>query len=73
IRPRVTEEEIETLERLPDGESRLALAETEDGEEMAMLEPGKQFELSKNLALQLFEENLEQSMTLLKTWLKQEA
>jgi len=73
IRPRVTEEEIETLERLPEGEARLALAEPEEGEEMGMLEGGKQFELSKNLALQLFEENMEQSMTLLKSWLKQEA
>ena len=72
IRPRVTEEEIETLERLPEGEQRLALAEPEL-EEPAMLEPGKAFELAKNLALQLFEENLEQSVTLLKNWLKQEA
>lgn len=74
IRPRVTEEEIETLERLPEGEARLALAEAvEEGEGMPMLESAKQFELAKNLALQLFEENMEQSMTLLKTWLKQEA
>jgi flagellar M-ring protein FliF len=74
IRPRVTEEEIETLERLPEGEARLALAEPgEEGEETPMLESAKQFELAKNLALQLFEENMEQSMTLLKTWLKQEA
>ena len=74
IRPRVTEEEIETLERLPEGEARLALAEaSEEGEEAPMLESAKQFELAKNLALQLFEENMEQSMTLLKTWLKQEA
>ena len=51
-----------------------ALAEAvAEGEEMPMLESAKQFELAKNLALQLFEENMEQSMTLLKTWLKQEA
>jgi flagellar M-ring protein FliF len=73
IRPRVTEEEIETLERLPEGEARLALAEAEEGDEVTMLDGAKQFELSKNLALQLFEENMEQSMTLLKSWLKQEA
>lgn len=73
IRPRVTEEEIETLERLPEGEARLALAEPEEIEEAAMLEPGRQFELSKSLAMQLFEENVEQSVTLLKAWLKQEA
>ncbi len=74
IRPRVTEEEIETLERLPEGEARLALAEaSEEGGEAPMLESAKQFELAKNLALQLFEENMEQSMTVLKSWLKQEA
>jgi flagellar M-ring protein FliF len=73
IRPRVTEEEIETLERLPEGEARLALAEPEEAEEAAMLEPAKQLELAKHLALQLFEENMEQSITLLKSWLKQEA
>ena len=73
IRPRVTEEEIETLERLPEGEARMALEEPELGEEAAMLEGGKEFELAKNLALQLFEENMEQSMLLLKNWLKQEA
>jgi flagellar M-ring protein FliF len=73
IRPRVTEEEIETLERLPEGEGRLALAEPEESEEVAMLEAGNEFELAKILALQLFEENLEQSITLLKSWIKQEA
>ncbi|MHC1712692.1 MAG: flagellar basal-body MS-ring/collar protein FliF [Solidesulfovibrio sp.] len=73
IRPRVTEEEIETLERLPEGEGRLALAEPEENEDMVMLEGGKEFELAKILALQLFEENLEQSITLLKSWIKQEA
>lgn len=72
IRPRVTEEEIETLERLPEGEARMALAEPE-AEEPAMLEGAKEFELAKNTALQLFEENMEQSMLVLKSWLKQEA
>jgi len=73
IRPRVTEEEIETLERLPEGEGRLALAEAEHTEDVIMLESGKQLELAKTMALQLFEENMEQSLTLLKSWLKQEA
>jgi flagellar M-ring protein FliF len=72
IRPRVTEEGIETLERLPEGEARMALGEIEP-EEMGMLEESKRFELAKGLALQLFEENVEQSVTVLKTWLKQEA
>jgi flagellar M-ring protein FliF len=71
IRPRVTEEGIEPLERLPEGEARMALGEAE--EEMAGLEESKRFELAKTLALQLFEENVEQSVTVLKTWLKQEA
>ena len=74
IRPRVTEEEIETLERLPEGEARLALAEAADaGDETVVLDSAKQFELAKAQALQLFEENMEQSIALLKTWLKQEA
>jgi flagellar M-ring protein FliF len=74
IRPRVTEEEIETLERLPEGEARLALAEAEESEDAAaMLDPARQFELAKHLALQLFEENMEQSISLLKSWIKQEA
>ncbi|QLA17505.1 flagellar basal-body MS-ring/collar protein FliF [Desulfolutivibrio sulfoxidireducens] len=72
IRPRVSEEGIETLERLPEGEARMALGEPE-AEEMGMLEESKRFELAKTLALQLFEENVEQSVTVLKTWLKQEA
>ncbi|NMC50257.1 MAG: flagellar M-ring protein FliF [Desulfovibrio sp.] len=71
IRPRVTEEGIETLERLPEGEARMALGEAE--EEAVGLEEAKRFELAKTLALQLFEENVEQSITVLKTWLKQEA
>lgn len=73
IRPRVTEEEIETLERLPEGEARMALAEPEMGAETAMIEGAKQLELAKSVALQLFEENVEQSMVVLKSWLKQEA
>ncbi len=72
IRPRVSEEGIETLERLPEGEARMALGEPE-AEEMGMIEESKRFELAKTLALQLFEENVEQSVTVLKTWLKQEA
>ncbi len=72
IRPRVSEEDIETLERLPEGERRVALAEPEE-EEVGMMEASKRFEMTKNLAMQLFEENLEQGVNVLKTWLKQEA
>lgn len=74
IRPRVSEEGIETLDRLPEGEARMALGEAEETEEVnPALEESKRFELAKALALQLFEENLEQSITVLKSWLKQEA
>jgi len=72
IRPRVSEEDIETLERLPEGERRVALAEP-DEEEPGMMEASKRFEMAKNLAMQLFEENMEQGVNVLKNWLKQEA
>jgi flagellar M-ring protein FliF len=72
IRPRVSEEGIETLDRLPEGEARMALGEPEE-EEVGVIEESKRFELAKALALQLFEENVEQSITVLKSWLKQEA
>lgn len=72
IRPRVTEEGIEALERLPEGERRMALADVEV-EEPEMLEMSKRLEMAKNMALQLFEENVEQSVNVLKSWLKQEA
>jgi len=73
IRPRVSEEGIETLDRLPEGEARMALGEPEEEELGGALEESKRFELAKALALQLFEENVEQSITVLKSWLKQEA
>lgn len=73
IRPRVSEEGIETLDRLPEGEARMALGEPEEEEYSPALEESKRFELAKALALQLFEENVEQSITVLKSWLKQEA
>ncbi len=72
IRPRVAEEEVETLERLPEGERRIALAEPEE-EELGLMEASKRLDNAKLLAQQLFESNMEQAVTVLKTWLKQEA
>lgn len=72
IRPRVSEEDFEALERLPEGERRVALAEPEE-EELGLMEASKRFEMAKTLAAQLFEDNLEQSVNVLKSWLKQEA
>jgi flagellar M-ring protein FliF len=72
IRPRVSEEDFEALERLPEGERRVALAEPEE-EELGLMEASKRFELAKALAGKLFEDNLEQSVNVLKSWLKQEA
>lgn len=72
IRPRVSEEDFEALERLPEGERRVALAEPEE-EELGLMEASKRFELAKTLAGKLFEDNLEQSVNVLKSWLKQEA
>ena len=51
----------------------MALGEPEEEEYSPALEESKRFELAKALALQLFEENVEQSITVLKSWLKQEA
>ncbi|WP_027184488.1 flagellar basal-body MS-ring/collar protein FliF [Desulfovibrio inopinatus] len=72
IRPRVAEEDVETLERLPEGERRIALAEPEE-EELGLMETSKRLDNAKLLAQQLFESNMDQGITVLKTWLKQEA
>jgi len=72
IRPRVTREEIEQLNRLPEGERRIALAEPEE-EESELMEISKRLENAKILAQQLFETNTEQAILLLRGWLKQEA
>lgn len=73
IRPRVTQEEIETLDRLPEFDARIALAEGEDLEPMEALEPGKRLEYYKNQCLHLFEANTEQAVSVMRTWLKHEA
>jgi flagellar M-ring protein FliF len=72
IRPRVTREEIEQLNRLPEAERRIALAEPEE-EETELMEISKRLENAKVLAQQLFETNTEQAIQILRGWLKQEA
>lgn len=72
IRPRVTREEIEQLNRLPEAERRIALAEPEE-EEGEHMEITKRLENAKVLAQQLFETNTEQAILVLRGWLKQEA
>jgi flagellar M-ring protein FliF len=70
IRPRVAEQEIEEMAGLP-GAERLALEE-EDMDEEAM-DTTRRLENAKNHAAQLSDENIEQAVNLLKSWLTQEA
>ena len=72
IRPRVTREEIEQLNRLPEAERRIALAEPE-ADETELMEISKRLDNAKLLAQQLFETNTEQAILVLRGWLKQEA
>ncbi|QGY40623.1 flagellar M-ring protein FliF [Pseudodesulfovibrio cashew] len=69
IRPRVAEQEIEEMAGLP-GAERLALEE-EDVDEEAM-DMSRRLENAKNHAVQLSDENIDQAVHLLKTWLTQE-
>lgn len=70
IRPRVAEQEIEEMAGLP-GADRLALEE-EDVDEEAM-DTTRRLENAKNHAVQLSDDNLDQAVHLLKSWLLQEA
>lgn len=70
IRPRVSEQEIEEMAGLP-GAERLALEE-DDMDEEAM-DTTRRLENAKNHAVQLSDENLDQAVHLLKSWLTQEA
>ena len=70
IRPRVAEQEIEEMAGLP-GTERLALEEEEMDEEA--LDASRRLENAKNHAIQLSDENIDQAVHLLKTWLTQEA
>ncbi|MGE4505878.1 MAG: flagellar M-ring protein FliF C-terminal domain-containing protein, partial [Desulfovibrionaceae bacterium] len=71
IRPRVQEQDLSEVAGLPGGDARLALDESEVDEEA--LDTSMRLENAKNLALQLFEDNMDQAVRLLKTWAKQEA
>lgn len=70
IRPRVTEHEVEEMAGLP-GADRLALEEDEVDEEA--LDTTRRLENAKAHATQLSEENMDQAVRLLKSWLTQEA
>lgn len=70
IRPRVAEQEIEEMAGLP-GAARLALEEEEVDEEL--LDTTRRLENAKNHAIQLSDDNIDQAVHLLKTWLTQEA
>jgi len=69
IRPRVAEQEIEEMAGLP-GAERLALEEDEVDEEA--MDMSRRLENAKNHAVQLSDDNLDQAVQLLKTWLTQE-
>lgn len=70
IRPRVAEQEIEEMAGLP-GAERLALEEEELDEEA--MDASRRLENAKNHAIQLSDENIDQAVHLLRTWLTQEA
>lgn len=70
IRPRVAEQEIEEMAGLP-GAERLALEEDEIDEEA--MDMSRRIENAKNHATQLSDDNMDQAVHLLKSWLTQEA
>lgn len=71
IRPRVNEQEMDEVAGLPGADQRLALDEAEVDEEA--LDTSMRLENAKNMAFQLFDENTDQAVRLLKSWIKQEA
>jgi flagellar M-ring protein FliF len=70
IRPRVAEQEMAEVAGLP-GMERLAIEEGELDE--AALADARKLENIKAQALQLSEQNMEQTVRLFRTWIKQEA
>ncbi|MFV0422586.1 flagellar basal-body MS-ring/collar protein FliF [Oleidesulfovibrio sp.] len=68
IRPKVEGEMVEGLEGLPTGEERLALIEGED--DLDAMDALKKIDDIKAHALQLSEQNMEQAVGILKSWLK---
>ena len=69
IRPKVEGALVEGLEGLPQTDERLALVEPDD-DEMAAVAMLEKIEDIKAHALQLSEQNMEQSMGIIKSWLK---
>ncbi|QJT10491.1 flagellar basal-body MS-ring/collar protein FliF [Oceanidesulfovibrio marinus] len=69
IRPRVETEMVEGLEGLPEGEERLALMEG-DAEEAEAIDALRKIEDIKAHALQMSEQNLDQAVAILRTWMK---
>jgi len=70
IRPKVhSSDVVEGLEGLPAGEERLALIES--SESLDALDALKKIEDIKAHAIQIAEQNMEQAVSILKSWLKQ--
>jgi flagellar M-ring protein FliF len=72
IRPRVAEQEDLAAEALLEGEERMALEDAEAVDSEAVLAQRRLDTLKENTA-QLFQKNLEQSINVLKIWLKEES
>jgi flagellar M-ring protein FliF len=70
IKPRVDEEEVEEMVSLPEAEERIALEEAVEEE---ALDIHRRLENAKHQALQLAEQDMDQAVAILKTWMKQEA
>ncbi|THB70812.1 MAG: flagellar M-ring protein FliF [Desulfovibrio sp.] len=71
VRPRVTGEMVEGLEGLPEGEERLALMEA-DEEEVEAMDALKKIDDIKAHAQQLSEQNFDQAVAILRSWMKQQ-
>ncbi|GAB7079725.1 flagellar basal-body MS-ring/collar protein FliF [Megalodesulfovibrio paquesii] len=69
IRPSVTGEAVEGLEGLPEGEQRLALMEG-DSEELEAMDAMRKIEDIKAHVMQLTEQNMEQAVGILRSWVK---
>lgn len=68
IRPKVEGEMLEGLEGLPSGEERLALIEAD--EEVDALDALRKIEDIKAHAMQLAEQNMDQAVGIIRSWLK---
>lgn len=73
IRPRVEGGDvIESLEGLPEGYQRLALVESEEDEAEAALDALHKIEDIKAEAVNMSEQNLDQAVSVIKLWLREE-